>query len=114
MVADTASDDTALLQTAVRLTRATRLHPRFRKGASVRGAVATVAIAERLGRGRRRLRGREPRMLRRAAEPDSPPAWTCATTSTPTSGRRSTTPGLVVDAVKTPTSRSRRRTPRKA
>ena len=48
MVAETGCDDAALVRTAVRLTRATRLHPRFRKGASVRGAIATVAIAERL------------------------------------------------------------------
>jgi len=45
---ETGSDDVALMRTAVRLTRATRLHPRFRKGASVRAAIATVAIAERL------------------------------------------------------------------
>jgi MoxR-like ATPase len=45
---ETGSDDAVLVRTAVRLTRATRLHPRFRKGASVRGAIATVAIAERL------------------------------------------------------------------
>jgi MoxR-like ATPase len=48
VAAESGSDDFALITTAVRLTRATRLHPRFRKGASVRGAVATVAIAERL------------------------------------------------------------------
>ncbi len=48
VVAETGSTDVALVRTAVRLTRATRLHPRFRKGASVRGAIATVAIAERL------------------------------------------------------------------
>jgi len=48
VVAETGSGDEALVRTAVRLTRATRLHPRFRKGASVRGAIATVAIAEQL------------------------------------------------------------------
>ena len=57
-----ARDDAALVWTAVRLTRATRLHPRFRKGASVRGAIATVAIAERLWAApRRRVRRRGPR-----------------------------------------------------
>jgi MoxR-like ATPase len=48
VAAETGSSDPALIETAVRLVRATRLHPRFRKGASVRGAIATVAIAERL------------------------------------------------------------------
>jgi len=48
VVAETGSDDADLVRAAVRLTRATRLHARFRKGASVRGAIATVAIAERL------------------------------------------------------------------
>jgi MoxR-like ATPase len=48
VAAETGSDDVALMRTSVRLTRATRLHPRFRKGASVRAAIATVAIAERL------------------------------------------------------------------
>ncbi len=37
--------DAELVRTAVRLTRATRRHPRFRKGASVRAAIAMVAIA---------------------------------------------------------------------
>ena len=58
-----------LVRTAVRLTRATRLHPRFRKGASVRGAIATVAIAERLWADDRDACGAVSReMLRRAAE----------------------------------------------
>src|SRR5659263_24659 len=35
VVAETGCDDETLVRTAVRLTRATRLHPRFRKGASV-------------------------------------------------------------------------------
>ena len=69
MVAETGSDDAALVQTAVRLTRATRLHPRFRKGASVRGAIATVAIAERLWADDRDACGAVSReVLRRAAE----------------------------------------------
>lgn len=39
----------ALIAAAIRLTRATREHPRVRKGASIRGAIATVEIAARLG-----------------------------------------------------------------
>ena len=69
VVAETGSGDADLVRVAVRLTRATRLHARFRKGASVRGAIATVAIAERLrgdGDGRREPVGAE--TLRRAAE----------------------------------------------
>ena len=46
---ETGCDDDALVDAAVRLTRATRRHPRFRKGASVRAAVAMVTIARRLG-----------------------------------------------------------------
>lgn len=46
---ETGCDDDVLVDAAVRLTRATRRHPRFRKGASVRAAVAMVAIARRLG-----------------------------------------------------------------
>jgi MoxR-like ATPase len=69
VAAETGSDDAALLRTAVRLTRATRLHPRFRKGASVRGAIATVAIAERLWADDRDACGAVSReVLRRAAE----------------------------------------------
>jgi MoxR-like ATPase len=69
VVAETGSDDPALVTTAVRLTRGTRLHPRFRKGASVRGAIATVAIAERLWQDDRDACGAVSRdALRRAAE----------------------------------------------
>jgi MoxR-like ATPase len=69
VVVETGSDDVALVRTAVRLTRATRLHPRFRKGASVRAAVATVAIAERLSQAERDACGPVSReTLRRAAE----------------------------------------------
>ncbi len=69
VVAETGSDDAALVTTAVRLTRGTRLHPRFRKGASVRGAIATVAIAERLWKDDREACGAVSReVLRRAAE----------------------------------------------
>jgi len=69
VVAETGCDDAALVTTAVRLTRGTRLHPRFRKGASVRGAIATVAIAERLWKDDRDACGGVGRdALRRAAE----------------------------------------------
>jgi MoxR-like ATPase len=69
VVAETGSGDAALVRTAVRLTRGTRLHPRFRKGASVRAAIATVAIAERLWADRRDACGPVSReVLRRAAE----------------------------------------------
>jgi len=68
VVAETGCDDAALVRTAVRLTRATRLHPRFRKGASVRGAIAIVAIAERLWSASRDACGPVSReTLRRAA-----------------------------------------------
>ena len=52
VAAETGSTDAALIGTAVRLARATRRHPRFRKGASIRAAIAIVAIAERLRAGR--------------------------------------------------------------
>jgi MoxR-like ATPase len=45
---ESGSRDAALIRRAVRLTRATRTHPAFRKGASVRAAVACVLLAERL------------------------------------------------------------------
>jgi MoxR-like ATPase len=45
VAAATGCTDPALVRNAVRLTRATRGHPRFRKGASVRAAIATVALA---------------------------------------------------------------------
>jgi len=45
---ETGSADRELIRRAVRLTRATRTHPAFRKGASVRAAVACVLLAERL------------------------------------------------------------------
>ncbi len=44
---ETGCDDGALVQAAVAVTRATRSDPRFRKGASVRAAIAMVAIAAR-------------------------------------------------------------------
>jgi MoxR-like ATPase len=67
VAAETGSPDAALIATAVRLTRATRRHPRFRKGASVRAAIATVAIAERLHAGCEGCGGVERETLRRAA-----------------------------------------------
>ncbi len=44
---ETGCDDLELVQAAVAVTRATRSDPRFRKGASVRAAIAMVAIAAR-------------------------------------------------------------------
>jgi MoxR-like ATPase len=55
----TASTDRALVRDAVAVARATREDPRFRKGASVRAAIAIVAIAAHLD---------APDALRRAAE----------------------------------------------
>jgi MoxR-like ATPase len=45
---ESGSKDGHLVRTAVRLARATRRHPLFRRGASVRGAIATVVVAEQL------------------------------------------------------------------
>ena len=67
VAAETGSPDAALITSAVRLVRATRTHPRFRKGSSVRGAVATVALAERLGAGRSACGGVDRETLRCAA-----------------------------------------------
>ena len=67
VAAETGSPDQALITTAVRLVRATRSHARFRKGSSVRGAVATVALAERLGAARSACGGVDRETLRRAA-----------------------------------------------
>ncbi len=53
---ETGSADRALVRRAVALTRATRAHPAFRKGASVRAAVACVLLAERLGGGEEAFR----------------------------------------------------------
>jgi MoxR-like ATPase len=46
---ETGCDDLALIDATVALTRATRSDPRFRKGASVRAAIAMVALAVRTG-----------------------------------------------------------------
>jgi MoxR-like ATPase len=53
---ETGSEDAGLIRTAVGLARATRTHPAFRKGASVRAAVACVLLTERLGGGEAALR----------------------------------------------------------
>jgi MoxR-like ATPase len=45
---ETASADELLVWRAVAITRATRVNPKFKKGASVRAAIAMVAITERL------------------------------------------------------------------
>ena len=42
----TGCDDAQLVRTAVRLARGTRLYPRVRRGASVRGAIAIVELVE--------------------------------------------------------------------
>ena len=69
VAAETGSPDAQLIATAVRLVRATRRHPRFRKGASVRAAVATVAIAEALRAAQSAACGSVDReTLRRAAD----------------------------------------------
>lgn len=51
VAATTGCPDAALVRAAVRLTRATRVHARLRRGASVRGAIAMVELAERLKAG---------------------------------------------------------------
>ena len=45
---ETHCKDEAMIRDAVAITRETRGHPKFRKGASVRAAIAMVAIAEHL------------------------------------------------------------------
>jgi MoxR-like ATPase len=44
----TACNDDALIREAVSLTRLTRVHPLFKKGASIRAAIAMVLIARHL------------------------------------------------------------------
>jgi MoxR-like ATPase len=46
----TGSDDRTLVDDAVALTRATRVHPELRRGSSVRGAIDLVAIATELAK----------------------------------------------------------------
>jgi MoxR-like ATPase len=46
---ETGCTDADLVHAAVRIARETRAHPQLRKGASVRAAIAMVAIADRLG-----------------------------------------------------------------
>jgi MoxR-like ATPase/Mg-chelatase subunit ChlD len=67
VAAETGSDDLKLIGVAVRLARATRRHPRFRRGASVRGAVAIVDIAGRLDAAAPACGSPGPATLRRAA-----------------------------------------------
>jgi MoxR-like ATPase/Mg-chelatase subunit ChlD len=62
-----AAVDPALVVLAVRIARASRSHPRIRKGASVRAAVATVQVASRLGMATGVDPVRDPALLRRAA-----------------------------------------------
>lgn len=50
VVARTGSDDAALVEDGVAITRATRSHPDLRRGSSVRGAIDLVAIAAELDR----------------------------------------------------------------
>ena len=55
--AETGCDDARLVADAVGVTRATRLYPKFKKGASIRAAIAMVGIAASLeGAARDRLR----------------------------------------------------------
>ena len=51
VVAATGCRDAGLVRTAVRLVRATRLHPRVRRGASVRGAIAIVELTRAMDEG---------------------------------------------------------------
>ncbi|MGE5228828.1 MAG: AAA family ATPase, partial [Deltaproteobacteria bacterium] len=66
VVAATGCRDAELARAAVRLVRATRLHPRVRRGASVRGAIAIVELARALDGGGP-VRAGEGGGLRRAA-----------------------------------------------
>ena len=69
VAADSGSDDVALVTLAVRVTRGTRLHPCFRRGAPVRGASDMVTITEDLWAENRDACGAVSReTLRRAAE----------------------------------------------
>ena len=69
VAADSGSDDVSLIGVAVRVTRGTRLHPGFARGASVRGASDMVTITEDLWAETRDACGAVNReTLRRAAE----------------------------------------------
>ena len=48
VAAQSAEAEAELVREAVAIVRETRVHPKFRKGASVRAAIALVAIARRL------------------------------------------------------------------
>ena len=78
VVAATGCRDAGLVRAAVRLVRATRLHPRVRRGASVRGAIAIVELTRALDD------HGPPAQLQAAACAAPPPrrsrtAWSCAT-----------------------------------
>jgi MoxR-like ATPase/Mg-chelatase subunit ChlD len=69
VAAATGCRDQLLVRAAVRVTRATRLHPRVRRGASVRGAMAIVDLIGRdLAPAEATADGLAPALLRRAAE----------------------------------------------
>ena len=69
VAADSGSDDVSLVGVAVRVTRGTRLHPGFVRGASVRGASDMVTTTEDLWAANRDACGAVNReTLRRAAE----------------------------------------------
>jgi MoxR-like ATPase len=82
VAADSGSDDVSLVGVAVRVTRGTRLHPGFARGASVRGASDMVTITEDLWAENRDACGAVNReTLRRAAEAALAPLVTlCADT----------------------------------
>jgi magnesium chelatase subunit D len=67
VAAESGLDEPVLIDMAVRLARATRDHPRIRKGASVRAAIATVQIASRLAQATGADPATDPAVLRRAA-----------------------------------------------
>ena len=48
VVRETGAEDPEMVREAVGITRATRSHPQFKKGASVRAAISMVAIAQHL------------------------------------------------------------------
>lgn len=86
VAADSGSDDVSLVGVAVRVTRGTRLHPGFVRGASVRGASDMVTIAEDLWAEKRDACGAVNReTLRRAAETALAPLVSPAAGSDPAS-----------------------------
>jgi MoxR-like ATPase len=68
VAAETGSGDARLIASAVAVARATRAHPRLKKGASIRAAIALVALAEELAAANAPADEHERReLLRRAA-----------------------------------------------